>query len=778
MEQDPATSDASMAPIVQAWLGAVEECRKAKSSFNSVASLCRKFYAGLSGFMWKNDFKEKYFKTGSGSPSIASPKFAVTINKAFELVAIFGPYLYWKYPHRGVRSYEKLKVFPELLGDPQDQFVQEQFGALQQQIESEERVADMRNSALERYLNYAQREQPGGGLETHSLLAITEALICGRGCLWTENYQFPGSEANLTGSFYDTVDNLLVDPDCTDPTLTDANYIIRIHVNTSWEVEKRFGLPRGSMMGKGKWMSGSGQAIKNTTQSNANETERREGYDLIEWFEIWSKAGVTGKLGSRKLAMEDDFDEVVGDYAYLCIASNVDYPLNCPEKVFDKASNDKIRECFDWPVPYWRDNRWPVTCLDFYRDTQGCWPVAPLAPGLGELICINVLTSCVISHSYENSRTIIGVLGEALDKVKSALESDKSPAVVELPPSIGKSVTDCIQYLQRPEVNEDVWKAIDYLSGLFDKRTGLSELLYSMNPGGAQSRSAADAKIKAENASVRPDYMASQVAKWQARVAEVEKLCAYWHVKPEDVVPLLGNAGALVWERFVHEEDPEVIFREVRCYVEASDIQKPNQARDMENIQTVGQYLIAELSKHADATGDTGPLNAFIQMTGEAMNQSFDDVLMGPRVPMPPPPEAMQMQQQQMELEAAKLQADVEKSQADAQATAMEAQNAQEMLAAEMQQKQMELEFEAAKGEQELQLERDKAMLQMQIEQAKAQSQMELQQQQAGQQMALSGMQMVDKITQARMSHAQSMQQQREKVSVAAKTKKKAKAKT
>lgn len=770
------TENGLLTPLVDSWLGVVEQCVRAKQPFSEVSAMCYKFYAGLSGFMWKPSFRNKYIGDG-----IKNPKFQVTIAKAFELVAIFGPSLYWKYPDRTVTRYERPVLHPELLGDPNDPMVQQMWEFLDQKIQSDQRESEMRNSVMQTYLNYAQREQYGGGLESHSRLAITDALVKGRGCLWTESYKFPGSDTTLTGSFWDSVDNLLIDPDCTDPTLVDAQFIIRKHVNSTWDVEKRFGLRKGSLRDKGGSLeSGKSQGGLN---DQGSETERRNGKakDLLVWYEIFSKCGVGTRLNKGTAELEANFDEVVGDHAYICVAKGVKFPLNAPPKRFKKATDDEVREMFDWPVPYWRDNRWPVAVLDFYQNIESCWPIAPIAPGLGELICINVLASVVTSQTYENSRQIVAYLSSAAQDVEKALKSNDDLVFVKLNDSINKSIQECIQYLQRPEINMDVWKTIDWLSTVFDKRTGLSELLYSMNPGGAQSRSAEDAKIKQANASVRPEDMANRVARHQTEAAELEKLCAFWTVKSTDIRPLLGIAGSMAWEKYIENEDPEIVFREMRCLVGASDVKKPNKEREAGNIQALAGYLLPELSKHADATGDTGPINEFIRSYGDSIEQDTSAWVMGDRVPMPPSPEVQQMQQAQMDLEMQKLQADVQKSQVDAEAKQSEAAMAGEQMA-------MQLQMESAKGEQELALKREEAQLnlqtdamaaqqQLEIEKAKAaanmmletakqKQQMELQQQAAQNQQAQQSVQFANDLTQSRINHVETMRQSREKAKV------------
>lgn len=803
-------TDKILKPVCDAWIGVVEQCVKSKSPFTEVSRMCRKFFSGMSGFMWDDQFKQKYM----GQGAVATPKFKVTLNKAFELVAVVGPYLYWQYPHRSVQAYERLPLTPDIIGDPNDPFVQEMWQVLSAEMAREERIATMRNATMERWLNYAQREQPGGGLEVHSQLGITEAMITGRGCLWTEAYRFPGSTTLMTGSFFDSTENLFIDPDCVDPTLSDAAFIIRRHRDTSWDVEKKFRLKRGSLKGKGTYETGTHQGANKDSDSIKNDRRNGTSNDMVEWFEVFSRCGVGTRLKEGLKWYENTpdnkpppFDAVVGDYARICVARGCDYPLNAPPERFTSASDDEVKQMFDWPIPFWRDNRWPVSVLDFYRDTSGCWPIAPIAPGLGELICINVLASVITSQTYDNARQVVAYLGSVAQDVEKALRGTTSPAYVKINETTQKNISECIQFLTKPEINGDVWKTIDWLSMVFDKRVGLSELLYAMNPGGAQSRSAEDAKIKQQMVSVRPEDMAKKVAKWQTNAAEAEKIAAGWKLRSSDVAITLGPAAGMVWEKYVENEDPEKIFREMRCTVEADDVKKPNVERDMANAQQFAATVLPILDKHADVTGDTGAVNEMVRKLGESVQMDTTELTMGDRVPMPPPPEVMEMQQQQMQMEMAKLQADAEKSQMDAQAKAADVQIAQQQAAQDMQiaeqqlqmdaaGKQMELEFDQAKGEQQLQLEREKAGLQLQVEKAKATQQIQLQHVQGAQQVAMGqqkmemqaqehkqnqamkGMEFASNLTQSRMNHAQAMSQNREKAKADVAAKKKTKQKS
>src|SRR5690606_23593232 len=98
----------------------------------------------------------------------------------------------------------------------------------------------------ERVLNYLPREQMQK-LSIEGRYAIRDALVSGRGCLWAESYSFPASDRTLAGLFHDNPENLFIDSDCRDAGLKTATWIARKHVNTHWEVERRFNLEEGSL---------------------------------------------------------------------------------------------------------------------------------------------------------------------------------------------------------------------------------------------------------------------------------------------------------------------------------------------------------------------------------------------------------------------------------------------------------------------------------------------------------------------------------------------------
>lgn len=707
-----------MQPLVRQWLDLVKEAEKSKEPFNMVAYQCDSFFSKQSGFMWKEQYRNEYI-----GPGIQPPKFMVTINKAFELVALFGPYLFWKYPQVFIQTPEPLEFSPEVLGDPNDPSVQQFFQQAVGEIQREQAVSDLRNRMMEKYLNYAQREQPGGGLKTHVEVAITEALVKGRSCLWIEGYNPPGSNRNLTMSRWRSVDDLLIDPDARDPFLEDAKFIILVHDDASSDLERMFQLPKGYMRGRGDYAS-NGSRSKYSFRAAKDKAGHR---DRKIWYEIWSKGGVGNRLTGEDRADQiispsllNAFDDVVGDYAYLCVTEGVPFPLNAPSYFFRDsdtneplATDDEVRAMFQWraanygpPFPCHLDGRWPVALLDFYRTYASSWPIAPLAPALGELTILNILAATFTEQSYENRKRIIAYLESCAKDVKSALNSTDSTVMIALNDLAQKSISDVIQFLDRPEANTDLREAIPFIERLFEQRTGLNEFMYAMQS--TQDRTARGVAAKEEKASIRPEKMSQDVAHWLTQRAELEKFLAGWTVKGQDLLPLLGNYGAMFWDRLIAEEDPEVTVREMRCTVEANDHRKPNQQRLLDNMQQSLQFLLPVMQQYAIDTGDTGPLNEFLA----SMNKAMEDKIMPQLGPWRPEPDEMQMQaqQMQMELEQAKLQADVQKAQAGVQKAQVDAQKAQVEMAATMnttgieaQQKQMELGFDAATHQQDLQ---------------------------------------------------------------------------
>ena len=635
--------------LCESWIKKIHRASEAKKPFNHVAEQCEMFFNSSVGFMWNDDYRSKFMRGGD----IHVPRFRITVAKAFELVATFGPSLFWHYPGRVIKPYDPLEIDPLAFGDPNDPNVQSMIQQFMLEQTMEDAKQRTRNGLMEKYLNYSQREQPDGGLKQQSMYCITDALVKGRGCLWTEKYSFPESERVLTGCFYDSVDNLFIDPDCKTPDISKAKWIARRHEDDYWEVERRFGLPDGYLKRHAKLNADdtfSGNEIRPLYRTSGLTCPK------VVWFEFFSRGGVGSRFENSIPSLHGAFDEIVGDHAYICVARGVPCPLNMPPSKLEVATDQDILEAFDWPVPYYKDSRWPVAMLDFYPNINSPWPIAPMSMGLGELYVLNVMMAILADRAYENSRTLIGVAKHACEDLRAKLQSGELREIIEFNADAGQSLREVVDVFKMPELGGEILNIIDYISRTFDKRTGLTELLYGGNAGGTQSRTAADASIKAEMANVRPAYMQDRVEDWQTEAANLERICAGWNVRGQDVEPLFGKVAAPLWDQLIANEDPELYVRQMRATVEANSIRKPNKVKDNKNLAQLSAFLLPELSKHADMTTDTAPLNAFIKAQGDSMDQKTTDWMMGPRKPPEPPQpseEEMMMMMQQEEAMAA-----------------------------------------------------------------------------------------------------------------------------
>jgi len=614
-----------------------------KEKFQDIADQCNYFYSGGVDFMYSQKYRNKYLK---GS---IQPKFQICLQKAFEFVAVIGPLVYNRNPNRNCRPYNPTEFTPADFGDPNDPNVVQ----IYQQEMMREQLRSSRNKTrcglVEKYLNYTAREQPRDGLKQAGEDAVTEALVKGRGLLWPTIYSRPGSENRITTLEYDSVDNLLIDPDATSAVFGEAQWIARKHVTPHWIVERLYDLPFGTLRNKpGNSQMSETQAANKGNPPNGLHTGKT--FDLCTWWEIWSLGGVGTRLTGVSKVLESAFDEIVGDYAYIAVCNGYPSPLNAPKGVLEEATEEEVAEMFAWPIPTWADSRWPVAMLDFYRNIGSAWPIPPIAPGLGELTAMNIIFSALVNKAWNSSREVIAILKSAQADVESVLKSGDEQLILAIP-NIHQDINKVISYLGQPDIKADMWHILDYLFGLFDKRVGLADLLYGMT-GPSMDRTATGVRTKDEKLSIRPDHMATKVEEWLTEASQLEKLFAYFGgIEGQDVKALLGDAGAYLWDQHFANADKDVIIGETDCTIEVGSARKPNKQRDQSNMQQIYPALSQQLDKYADMTTDSGPLNELNRLFGESIEQDMSGLQMGPRQPPPPPPDQPDPELQQKEFE-------------------------------------------------------------------------------------------------------------------------------
>lgn len=676
-------------PLCTAWLAKMEQAKRARKDWKGVADDCMMFYSQSAQAMWDPTYSKKFWK------GVKAPRFRITINKAFEMVAVFGPNLMWEIPHRKVEPKKAVPIPPGLFGDdPQVQVLVQQMMMHQQQEDARDKIV---SHLMASWLNYTPREQPAGGLESHSERAKIDALIKGRGCLAVRPYKMPGSDRQLTGSFYVDPFDLYLDPDFN--SVDECRWMAIRHIEPHYEVEERFQLPRNSLRNRATLESSWSYSERLTDDEAASRRQAGQTADNIIWYEIYSKGGVGCRSTSMESSIRDHLEEVVGRYAYIAVCPDVPYPLNMPSEKIRSGSvtDDEVREAFQWPVPFWRDDRWPVEMLDFYHNPSSAWPIAPMAPGLGELKLLNFLVSWMANRTWKSSRDFWAVASPHVEHYREYLLNGEDQAIVPTPLDVD-DLDKAIKVLQQPETRQDLSELIQFVSDMFDKRVGLTAPAYGLNADGTQNRTAEETLAKSRAVNVRPESMQKKVVGWQSRIAQSEAFVTRMFVGGNDVLPLVGPIGAHLWEQHVSGADIELITRQFQYTIEASSIRRPNRDRDIGNYQTVLAQFMPIVQQYGQSSGNYEPFNYLMQKWAEYHDADLDGAAIPS--PEPPTPEQMQRQEQLEQLQVEQLAAEVQRTQAETQAKLA---SAQPDLAEQMK-VQAELERDSVKAQAELQL--------------------------------------------------------------------------
>lgn len=623
--------------VVAAWIEKIRRAQQVKASrFGKDADEGMKFYNGPYDFMHKPDARrsDRHFSEQSDDADdgeIPAPRFRMTCNKVAELVQIFGPVLYHKNPQRTVNPREIPLPGPELMqtfgADPYAvMFLQQTM----QKAAGQRGIDIARAGLMSSYLNYTPAALD---LKTESRRAIEEALIKGRGCLWTEVYRTPTGK-KMVGSFWDSVDNLQIDADARN--LREAKWIARRATEPVWQAERRFGLPAGTL--RPSMESLGRQAEVDTNPDGDYMRKTGQTNDLIVYWEVWSKCGIGNRLtgfGQNGEAALSHMLERFGDYTYLAVCDSHSFPLNVPDGVWNmpeaQAFQDVARRVA-WGTPFWADDAWPVTPIDFHEIPGDPWPMSHIAPALGELKFLNWAYSLLAGKIRVAARDFIAIMEEAGEDIRSKVLHGADYEWIPIKGSQGKSINDIVQFLQHPPFQRDLWNVIQEISSQFDRRTGLNELMYGESE--KQLRSAAEAEMKSASVNVRPDDMGNRVEDAMSTLARNEAIAIRWHLTGADVTPALGEFGAMMWDRFITPSDPGQLLYSLEYRIEAGSVRKPNRERDAANIKDAMQQLFPFYSGLAQA-GVVDPFNNLLTQWGKSIDFNVAGLLLQLPPPMP-----------------------------------------------------------------------------------------------------------------------------------------------
>lgn len=639
--------------LTSTWIRKLQAAIKYKQPFSEDAKEASMFFDGEHNWMWKDAYSrgEKGYNS-----SIAPPNFRIQVNKVFELVDIYGSVMYHRNPTRTVTVMEypdlppsSLGVDLEALADPtnippeQMQIIQM---AQQQQLQKELRTGTA--MLLERYLNWSPVELD---LKSQGQKWVREALIKGMGVMWTElvTLQTSGDGSrppvNMVGSFYDTVDNFLMDPDWDNQD--DILWCARKCVYPLEQVAEEYGIPEDDL----RKHFDSSHELKLSREPRANKKrEIEKTNELITIYKIWSKTGMGDRFKSAPKRFRGMFDSL-GKYSYLVICEGVEYPLNLPPSVLegiedtesDGTLNDEMIARTAWPIPFYADPKgWPCTLLGFHWKPGYSYPISHIRPAIGELRLLNWAMSFAATRIATSCETMIAVQKAADQTIKDQIlaPSEGGFKLIEISELLGRGINDIMSVFQLPQVTRDLWEIIGAVADMFAQRTGLSELVYGYTR--SSFRSASEAQIKQENISIRPDNMANTLEDAMSMLARREALAARWLLEPADVVPVLGPLGAIAWQRNVQQADIVSLTRDFLYRVESGSARKPNKATRVEQMQQAVQTLGPILSGLV-GVGMTEPFNALMRDWAASLDIDPTQYLIPPPPP-PAPPEPEQLE--------------------------------------------------------------------------------------------------------------------------------------
>lgn len=611
--------------IAAHWKKAIQLGLDAKKEWQADADECMRFYDGPYTFMY--GVKEGNIQRGDfafvGMGNTPRPQIMMTVNKVAELVQLFGPSLYHNNPFRTVNPTQLPDLPMQLFGDPANPTAQAMLQPMLQSMSQWQTTAKSRAVLMQSILNYLPKATD---LETHMRRLVDETLIKGMSVVWTEVYRPVGSNHKIVGSFWDSIDNYVKDPDAENPD--DIKWVARRFCKPVWEFEAKFGLPIESMSGNRQSYS----MASATSPSQQDETRRKQGRtnDLVVYWQIWSKMGLGGLL--REIDPVARQADRFGQFVQIVVTETCDYIVNLPESIW--GNEEELYRRAQWETPFWADDAWPCTELYFHEKPRSIWPLSHLKPGLGELKFINWAFSFMASKMYRASKDFIAIPDGIDAEFERAILDGKDYELIKIKIAHGKTIKDIVSFLQHPPFHADFWTVISHVMEMFDKRTGLSELMYGQTAH--QYRSAAEADAKQSQMNIRPDDMMKKTEKMAGKVANNEAIAARWHMTGADVAAIFGPVIGNLWDKLVASTDLNEIIHQLQFDVQAGSARRKNKDKDVQDAKDLMQTLFTPLYQHAEATGQVDQINALIKMWGDANDKDVTELLF--KLPPPPPP--------------------------------------------------------------------------------------------------------------------------------------------
>ena len=605
--------------ITELWRKRISEAREAKKEqFDSDADVLWNFLT--------RSYEDLYIPSATtvtedtttiGVYATSGPYYKPRINKCQEFVDLYLPYVLARNPQRRV-SLRRPQFNEEVLRMAS----QATMMPYSQHDKSVRVVLETAAQLLEWWIQYCAEEYY---ILREARLAVTEALVKGRGVLW--HGLISTASGLMPASFYESVDNIFIDPQAI--TIRDAGYIIRKRRMASWLAAGILGISEEKLVN----MAG----IKDI---GTDSTPKSGSSDIVEYYEVYSRIGIgasTTELDDSLREWRDALD-ALGPHVYLAIPSSGDFPLNIdPDKI---TTATELSMAVQWPVATYGDiiNPWPATFLDFYPNTTNPWARSPLKPGIPMQVFLDHLYGYIFSQAKRSCRSIV-VVPDHVDKrfIEALAEEDKDFNVVPISnQQIQDIANELYHIIQFPVVGRDLWELVQLAEVQFAKAVGLDDVLYGATPQ-KQIRSATEASLRYSQASNRAQAMADTVETWMSHIAGKDGLLSRLYVpfnqmakfvfepvlEGPDGQPIPGGPLTQIWATTVTAESPFSAGADFWFTVESGSGIRKDKQQQAQSAQFIAQTLLPVAMQVASASGDFSMFNRVLENLSNAMEMDL-----------------------------------------------------------------------------------------------------------------------------------------------------------
>lgn len=653
-----------LAQVCTEWLRLIKSAKESKQRrFGQYADECYRFYNGDPTWMWdKLRVKESGWLDDDG---VSLPSFRIQVNKVSDAVDLFGPAMIHQYPTVQVTCTKPPLMPPEALGiNVQDEASLQQYQLIMAQSQAQASIKESIALVSQHYLNWVQVE---GKKKDAARRSLVEAIVKGAGVCYTDIHTPRGSSVSYPRSRHISIDQVIKDPDA--KRQEDVQWIAIEWIQPVNLVEEKFGLAPGTL--KGNLQSKASQSTDLGRKEAKTQKQDTQSYDLIQYFELFSKNGFGHNLKNNKHMPEAVKDIIAswGDFTYAAYAKGIKFPLNLPTELLMTQDNETLSAMAQWPIPFWRDDGsgtdWPISEIYFKEDPNCIWPISIFKPVIGEIRFVNWCMSFLADKASNNAIDYVGVLKSAAEEIQEQLtRKNGATRLLEISADSGGKIQDYISFLQRPNSNVmDLWGVVRQVMNEIDKRTGLTDLIYGQT--GRQMRSATEADVLQENTTIRPDDMARKCEDWYSLMAMKEMQAAAWGLDSDSIAPAVGPMGASVFAQYMQTQDFDALARDYSYRIAAGSSRKPNKQQRLRTLGEFGQVFLP-VAQQMVGMGITDPINAYLSNFARAMDLDPEPFLV--RLPEPQPEDQQPPQPSPEEIlayekKAAEMQLELQKKQ-------------------------------------------------------------------------------------------------------------------